>query len=208
MSSRMPREPFVQTGQLAKINRPPHPPGEEPEKLTTTRAAPCGGLLKPSRPDRSNENDFKGTIESEAAIFCATIVSLAYGMLRGAWMRLSWISDIWNKRNNHPRPDIGPTRTCKNWFTSSRPCSLGTERKDERLARPRLSHQVAGWNRETIKLKTRSLPSALDPSIKSNFHAAPREHLLRVSSQASPNSGKITGPECTSITATFLHTVR
>jgi hypothetical protein len=34
--------------------------------------------------------------------------ALAYGMLRGWWMRLARVSDIWHKRTVTHGPDIGP----------------------------------------------------------------------------------------------------
>src|SRR2546430_2362573 len=78
-----------------------------------------------SSPIVLNENDFKGRSESEAAIFCATMFPsrMACCAVRGCDFPGFLISGT--NAQSPTAQTLGQSGTCKNWFTSSRPCSFG-----------------------------------------------------------------------------------
>src|SRR6266849_4346961 len=113
-------------------------------------------------------------------------LALAYGMLRSWRMRLPRISDIWHKRTVTHGPDIRPigdSQELVHAYSASFLCAR--ERRDKRTGHGSGSpHQSAAWNWDPIGQKDLVLCHALDPGFEPDFHPAPGEHLLRVSSQA------------------------
>ena len=53
------------------------------------------------------DNMIHGLTKEQSRDILRHNVSLAYGMLRGSWMRFPRISDVWNKRTVTHCPNIG-----------------------------------------------------------------------------------------------------
>jgi hypothetical protein len=153
--------------------------------------------IEASSPIVLNENDFKGRSESDAAIFCATMFPsrMACCAVRGCDFPGFLISGT--NAQSPTAQTLGQSGTCKNWFTSSRPCSFGhgSEKMSGLGTAPAVHTKLrVGIERPSTKdtfpsvmLLTRALNRISTPRRASTFCAyRPRP---------SPSSGKITGPE-------------
>src|ERR1700674_1755892 len=106
-------------------------------------------------------------------------------MVRGWWMRLPGMSYVWHTSTITHGPDIRPIGISQEWvhdYSASFLCAR--ERRDKRTGYGSGSpHQSAAWNWNVIGQRDIVVCHALDSGVKTNFNAAPREHLLGVSSQ-------------------------
>src|SRR6266567_3615019 len=90
---------FVQAGQLAEVNCPPHPPCEEAREIETENPS----YARPSADRGQQPNGFerkwlRPTTQQHSRDIPRHNLPLAHGVLRGRWMRFPRISNVRYKR--------------------------------------------------------------------------------------------------------------